>query len=256
MGSVGHRLLLLALGVVLIGLVVIAQRVATVAQLVQAAWRSLPPLPSSAMVGPWATVWRSPLSGQLEGASHGITVQLCLFGTVLALATIVVHTVRNRCGAVLCGPWSPAKRVRLPQLLRIVVDSLMSVPVFRRRRHPLMPTLTLVRPPITYPVVLRNALCEHPLPTICDEDLQVVKSIEAGLVTPLTSAEVFSVPALSEREREIVRLLAENYSNAQIAAELTITVLTVKRHLSNIYGKLHVTDRRAAVAYAEHHALV
>jgi LuxR family maltose regulon positive regulatory protein len=53
---------------------------------------------------------------------------------------------------------------------------------------------------------------------------------------------------LSERELEILRLLAKGLSNAQIAERLVIALATVKRHIQNIYGKLGVNSRTQAVA--------
>jgi LuxR family maltose regulon positive regulatory protein len=53
---------------------------------------------------------------------------------------------------------------------------------------------------------------------------------------------------LSERELEILRLLAKGLSNAQIAQRLVIALATVKRHIQNIYGKLGVNSRTQAVA--------
>lgn len=58
------------------------------------------------------------------------------------------------------------------------------------------------------------------------------------------------IEPLSERELEVLELLAEGCSNAEIAKRLIITVGTVKRHVSNIYGKLGVGSRTQAVAYA------
>ncbi|MBN1994686.1 MAG: tetratricopeptide repeat protein [Anaerolineae bacterium] len=58
------------------------------------------------------------------------------------------------------------------------------------------------------------------------------------------------VESLSDRELEILRLIATGLSNQQIAAELVLTVGTVKWHLSNIYGKLGVNRRTQAVARA------
>jgi len=55
---------------------------------------------------------------------------------------------------------------------------------------------------------------------------------------------------LSERELEVLRLLAKAKSNAQIAAELYITAGTVKRHLTNIYAKLGAVSRMDAVRKA------
>ena len=53
---------------------------------------------------------------------------------------------------------------------------------------------------------------------------------------------------LTEREREIVDQLAEGRSNAEIAERLTIARTTVRKHLENIYAKLGVGNRTAAVA--------
>ena len=55
-------------------------------------------------------------------------------------------------------------------------------------------------------------------------------------------------PALTPREREIMNLLAEGCSNAEIASALWITPHTVRKHLENIYAKLGVRTRIAAVA--------
>jgi len=55
---------------------------------------------------------------------------------------------------------------------------------------------------------------------------------------------------LSERELEVLRLLSENLTNQEIAERLYISVNTVKTHLSNVYGKLGVPNRRQAAAKA------
>ncbi len=56
------------------------------------------------------------------------------------------------------------------------------------------------------------------------------------------------VEPLSEREIEVLRLIAEGLANAEIADKLVIAQGTVKRHTNNIYGKLGVTSRTQAVA--------
>ena len=60
---------------------------------------------------------------------------------------------------------------------------------------------------------------------------------------------------LTEREAQVLRLLASGRSNAEIAGELVLSHKTVARHLSNIYTKLDVTSRTAAAAYAFEHEL-
>ena len=54
----------------------------------------------------------------------------------------------------------------------------------------------------------------------------------------------------------MVRLVAAGRSNQAIAAELVLSEKTVARHLSNIFGKLGVSSRTAAAAFAYEHGLV
>jgi ATP/maltotriose-dependent transcriptional regulator MalT len=61
---------------------------------------------------------------------------------------------------------------------------------------------------------------------------------------------------LTEREAEVLRLVATGRSNRDIAAELFISERTVHRHVSNIFLKLGVTSRTAATAFAFEHDLV
>ena len=56
--------------------------------------------------------------------------------------------------------------------------------------------------------------------------------------------------ALSEREREVLHLIAGGLTNAQIAERLVISERTVKSHVNNILGKLHVADRTQAAIFA------
>ncbi len=56
------------------------------------------------------------------------------------------------------------------------------------------------------------------------------------------------VEPLSERELEVLSLVALGLSNQEIADRLIVTVPTVKKHLSNIFGKLGVTNRTLATA--------
>jgi DNA-binding NarL/FixJ family response regulator len=62
--------------------------------------------------------------------------------------------------------------------------------------------------------------------------------------------------ALTDREREVLRLVATGLTNRQIAAELVLSEHTVARHLQNIFLKLDLSSRSAATAYAYEHRLV
>ena len=55
---------------------------------------------------------------------------------------------------------------------------------------------------------------------------------------------------LTDREREVLTLIARGESNADIARALTISIKTVRNHVSNIFGKLQVADRAQAVIRA------
>jgi NarL family two-component system response regulator LiaR len=55
---------------------------------------------------------------------------------------------------------------------------------------------------------------------------------------------------LSERELEVLRLIADGMGNGEIAQRLVISEKTVKSHVSNILSKLHVADRTQAAVYA------
>jgi DNA-binding NarL/FixJ family response regulator len=57
-------------------------------------------------------------------------------------------------------------------------------------------------------------------------------------------------PGLTEREREVLALIAQDYKNADIAAELVISPKTARNHVSNILNKLQVADRAEAAERA------
>ena len=61
---------------------------------------------------------------------------------------------------------------------------------------------------------------------------------------------------LSDREMEVLRLIAEGQRNADIADELVISEKTVKNHVSNILSKLHLADRTQAAVYAWREGIV
>jgi DNA-binding NarL/FixJ family response regulator len=77
------------------------------------------------------------------------------------------------------------------------------------------------------------------------------------LVDPATSETAYATPPyLTQREVEILRLVAEGRTNKEIAGSLWVTPNTVKFHLSNVYGKLHVANRAEATRWAERRGLL
>jgi DNA-binding NarL/FixJ family response regulator len=65
-----------------------------------------------------------------------------------------------------------------------------------------------------------------------------------------------TISELSEREIEVLRLVAKGKKNPEIAAELYISRKTVEHHLTHIYNKLEVSCRTSAVAYAMQNQIV
>jgi DNA-binding CsgD family transcriptional regulator len=96
-------------------------------------------------------------------------------------------------------------------------------------------------------------------------ELDAARSVfeQLGAVTDLERAHALSrkAPAkpaggLTAREFEVLRLVATGKTNRSIAADLFLSEKTVARHVSNIFGKLGLSSRAAATAYAYEHDLV
>ena len=85
-------------------------------------------------------------------------------------------------------------------------------------------------------------------PRIAARVIKAFRSLEPGEATPFTT--------LTERELEVLKLIAKGYANDKIAEQLVISVGTVKGHVSNILSKLHLVDRTQAAAYAWQEGIV
>jgi LuxR family transcriptional regulator, maltose regulon positive regulatory protein len=75
-------------------------------------------------------------------------------------------------------------------------------------------------------------------------------ALESPRSVNAASRQIPGIEALSEREVEVLSLVAEGHSNAEIATELYLSVGTVKAHVHHIFGKLLVRNRSQAVARA------
>jgi DNA-binding NarL/FixJ family response regulator len=69
---------------------------------------------------------------------------------------------------------------------------------------------------------------------------------------PTRSARSEPVEQLTEREVELLHLVADGLTNYEIAEQLTLSARTVERHLSNVYRKLGVSGRAARAAAVAH----
>jgi DNA-binding NarL/FixJ family response regulator len=90
----------------------------------------------------------------------------------------------------------------------------------------------------------------------------VIRQFVAADETPLPLAPSSAVPGrererspLSQREREIVALVAQGFKNKEMAEKMFISEQTVKNHLHNIFDKLGVSDRLELALYAIHNNL-
>lgn len=97
-----------------------------------------------------------------------------------------------------------------------------------------------------------------------EEMLRAIRAVSRGeaLFGPAVAAQLTSFfnatrgpsvaafPDLTDREREVLQLLAQGLTNQQIADLLVITVKTVRNHLSNVFSKMQVADRVEAIIRA------
>jgi two-component system nitrate/nitrite response regulator NarL len=101
------------------------------------------------------------------------------------------------------------------------------------------------------------------LDQICDTVAAVARGetvlspeIQAGLVTELRERDRPERSLLSEREAQVLRLIADGLSGPEIGARLHVSSSTVKTHVKSVLEKLGVSDRAAAVAEAMRRGLI
>ena len=108
-----------------------------------------------------------------------------------------------------------------------------------------------------YVAMLLTAFPKRDKETIRQRDQEIGIWPDAhGSFSPSLPVSVSLVEPLSEREQEVLRLIAEGKSNTEIAQELVIGVSTVKTHINHIFSKLNATSRILAVARARELRLI
>ena len=87
-------------------------------------------------------------------------------------------------------------------------------------------------------------------------DLEARRADGGSVPAPPATQQNDALEDLTRRELEILRLVAQGRSNAELARQLWVTEQTVKFHLSNVYRKLGVKNRTQASFWAQMHGLV
>lgn len=78
----------------------------------------------------------------------------------------------------------------------------------------------------------------------------VARRLMGYFAAPRPASPARTFPELTEREREVLALLAQGYTNAAIAQRLFLSPKTARNYVSNIFGKLQVADRTEAILRA------
>ena len=119
--------------------------------------------------------------------------------------------------------------------------------------HDLMLTLPPAPGPVSGPGrTMRLFFFRGPGPDFSDRDRAVLTLLRPHLHQAYLDAERrrHPVPRLTPRQTDLLRLVAAGHTNTQIAHRLGISESTVRTHLENIYGRLQVSSRTAAVTRA------
>ena len=85
-------------------------------------------------------------------------------------------------------------------------------------------------------------------PRVAARVIKELQGMHADKVNPFTG--------LSERELEVLKLIADGMSNAEMAVKLVLSEKTIKGHVSNILSKLQLVDRTQAAIYAWREGIV
>ncbi len=157
--------------------------------------------------------------------------------------------------------------VVLMDLLMPVMDGVTAIGAIRRE-HPDVEVIALtsvLEDALVIGAVRAGAIGYLLKDTHADELCRAIKAAAAGQVqlSPQAAARLMrevrapeSPEALTERETDVLRLLAQGRANKEIAALLQIGEKTVKTHVSNILAKLNVQSRTQAALYAVRIGLV
>jgi DNA-binding NarL/FixJ family response regulator len=178
--------------------------------------------------------------GEASDGEAGVQTALELRPDVILMDVQLPKLNGVEATAAICAAWSPARVIILTTFDR---DDY----VFRGVRAGAVGYL------------LKDAPATHLIDTIRRVhagEVFIQPAIASRLLRELVRPQESPLDALSEREREVLVLLAQGASNRDIAEKLYITEGTVKNHVSNILAKLQAENRTRAADIARRYGLV
>jgi two-component system nitrate/nitrite response regulator NarL len=101
----------------------------------------------------------------------------------------------------------------------------------------------------------RDVICSA-IRRVADGEVVIGYEVQRAVAEHLRTQRERQRSLLSDREQEVLALLAEGLSTQQIADRLILGLSTIKTHLRNVYDKLEVNDRAGAVAEAMRRGLI
>ena len=99
---------------------------------------------------------------------------------------------------------------------------------------------------------------EQAIRTVASGDVVLDNSLVHGVVERTQAWRAASdrpFPQLTEREYQVLELIAEGLNNAEIARRLVVNPKTARNHVSNVFAKIHADDRPAAIVLAHRHGV-
>ena len=144
--------------------------------------------------------------------------------------------------------------------------------ILQKRPHSRVLVVTLLEEDDALFAALRAGARGYVLKEASEEEiLRAIRTVSAGeaifsaamaqrlvnfFASPSSLTPAVPFPELTERERELLMLIAQGHSNSEIAQHLVISLKTVRNYISSIFSKLQVVDRAQAIVKARQAGMV